>query len=341
MNYIIYSTLSTYQQGQVDILKLVNTEQEGISLINDIIVKIIIDNNGKLHLKKAFVNSVDDISKEISVGLYVVSESNEITVYNKSIVKKRVGFIFSSHVDETLISKHITFYIKSIPKEGNFLESICESVRVKKDVPAVIDAIEEMTKSPHESSIVEIEPDTKILVNPNVIENEIPTNANVTKTEIPTSPVVEDAALYDLSQHKDYSCHVVVNDKLCHNISEECNGRCDTHSIHPIFPTCHRSKIVRTITPFFGQIAVSIRDKKIDIISPLFDLIVMNIRTIDSRGFNEAVIKKLQGLKTEMRVDELCIFNPQTYLDFFSGNDNLEFVKRIDKKRLEKAISEL
>jgi hypothetical protein len=58
MSYIIYSTLSTYQQGQVDIIKLVNTEQEGLSLINDIIVKIIIDNNGKLHLKKALVNSV-------------------------------------------------------------------------------------------------------------------------------------------------------------------------------------------------------------------------------------------------------------------------------------------
>lgn len=368
MNYLIYSIVPEYQQGQIDILRLTDTKQQAIEFVNTLIYKLIVDEMGRLHYKKAFVDSIDDI-KKMPNGFYVIREDDKITVYNKKVNHKKIGLLFATVFDEIVINKHIVYYIKSIPKEGNNLtESLIESFRIttnlnsnhspslaveptaivavgiceKPDKIEVIDAIDIISKSSIGEKL-ETSADQ-------IISNENrPLDNNLLSTE-KTNSNIESAILKPVH---DYTCHAFISDtSMCYNpVFVSGQGYCDTctqtsqERINNLKDDKikHRRYVSLTISKCLTKMDYTFgRNNKLTMATTIYDFIAMNRWYAEKyRGFCHAVIERLKSFVDEVEPHELERFNPQKYLDYFCGENDLEFIKGINVDNLKAVIDNL
>lgn len=308
MSFLVYAINPKTFNGQIEVIKVTQTEHEATDLLNSIIMDLIIDINGKMHIPNAFVDSVDVIKNiDLIDGYYVVRKDNRYTVYNRITIKKNVGWIYDAFTETIDVVENITYYIVSISG----------------------DEISDLTNSLMKSNILE----------PN---NEI-TNINSIKDgqkeEIKKTEIKEEI--------KYYVCHKLVDGKQCYNQSTLCNGYCDIHQpedekVITSEKSLHTVYVIEIISKFIKlNEKTSERLNKIKYLKPNFDFIVINKWFVDdSQPFKRAVIAKLTVFNNTMTDEEKLVFNPQKYLDYFNDTDST-LLSEIDVKELESFVNTL
>lgn len=257
MSFLIYST-TPENTDQIKVINIAEDEQSANEILRGIIISFIIDMNGRLHLKKAFVESLDVINnKSTEAGWYVVKDSSNVAIYNKTVTKeKSAGWFTDSFVSIVNVTLYKKYFITSIPKHDmiDLANSLMMSTvnpkdesneEVKLNVELNIQFKDEQTNESVTEVVTEPvnEPTTEPITEPtpepaNESVNE-PTPestiepANESTTE-PSKSDIEAASEWattptDESKFLDYACHKLVNGKQCYNLSTLRNGYCSVH----------------------------------------------------------------------------------------------------------------
>lgn len=316
MNFLVYSVDPIQKEFQINALKTTQKNNLAINFIYDIITQLIIDNNGKKHLQKAFIESVDILNNsEYKSGYYIITENNiKFSVYNKKITTKiQNGWLSSVCIDEVTISLYMTYHIVELPINND-----------------TNDTLSKLTTSLMQSSIIS--------------HNEHNEMENTTDDKIEKQEITPTVADIDL----DYTCYKIMDNKMCFKLSTECNGYCDEHNqlnnTNLITDKIvHKNCVIRTEKKFLNEIEDTCgRLNKVKTLKNHFDFLSLNRKFVKNHfNFNEVVISKLVEFNDILTKDERLIFDPVKYINFFNNPVDLEFMKAIDIDQLQNHITTL
>ncbi len=333
MNFLVYSVEPTQTNGQINILKTTQTDVLAMEFIKNDIEQLVMDNNGKEHLQKIFIDSIDVLNNtDYKTGYYIIEKSNtEYYVYSKNVSKKIYnGWAYSSYVDEVSILLHKTYFIAPFPINDKH-DVICGlPINDKHDVICGLpindkhDVICGLTNSLQQSNIID-----------SVDKQEKNKEIIITQPSVTT----------DL----DYTCYKITDHKMCFNLSLQCNGYCNEHqSIDKNLNLIHdKSNHLAYLTKIEQKLLNEIentryRSNKINIVMHNFDLLVLNREFVDNYiKFKTILLLKLEELNDDIQIHEKNIFDPIKYFNFFKNPIDLEFMKSININKLQEHINTL